>query len=151
MVPSSSEGAACTGGADCVGGVMTKGNSGSGAAAAEPENAMPMASALRATAARREFSLSVFRLNICRPLFLRLAPVRRVVGQMIRGQRFQDVCVVRANWFRRRNELFRRDVAGTPSPAGGGVIFPRWQGRREAKFPMIIEVYRARMRGRSGA
>src|ERR1700682_6847691 len=102
---------------------MTKGNSGSGAAAAEPENAMPMASALRATAAWREFSLSVFRLNICRPLFLRLAPVRRVVEAINRGRVFQDVCVIRVNWFHRRNGLFRNDVAGAPSPAGGGGSF----------------------------
>src|ERR1700681_3156851 len=125
MVPSSSEGAACTGGADCVGGLMTKGNSGNGAAAAEPENAMPMASAPRAAAARREFSFSVSSLNICRPLFLRLAPVRRVVEAINRGRVFQDVCVIRVNWFHRRNELFRNDVAGASSPAGGGVIFSR--------------------------
>src|ERR1019366_2885423 len=48
---------------------MMKGNSCSGAAAAEPENAIvPIASAPKA-AARRKFSLSASRLNIGRPLF----------------------------------------------------------------------------------
>src|SRR5882757_2232188 len=108
---------------------MTKGNSGSGAAAAEPENAMPMASAPRAAAARREFSFSVSRLNICRPLFLRLTPVRRVVEAINRGPVFPDVCVDNPNWFHRRDELFHDDVAGAPSRPGGGAFSASDEGR----------------------
>src|SRR5258705_504056 len=70
MVPSSSDGADCTGGgAHWVCGVMMNGNSCSGVAAAEPENAMaPIASAPKAAAARREFSLNASRLSMIRPL-----------------------------------------------------------------------------------
>ena len=64
------EGAAWScGGADCTGGVSMKGNSGSGEAAADAENAAaPIAMAPKA-AARREFSFNASRLNMARPLF----------------------------------------------------------------------------------
>jgi hypothetical protein len=49
---------------------MMNGNSGSGVAAADPENATaPIASAPKAAAARREFNFKASRLNIGRPLF----------------------------------------------------------------------------------
>src|ERR1019366_3238568 len=87
---------------------MMKGNSCSGAAAAEPENAIvPIASAPKA-AARREFSFNASRLNIGGPLFERpRAPVRRVVDRITSGQRFPVVCVKTPKWFRWGRELFR--------------------------------------------
>jgi hypothetical protein len=48
---------------------------------------------------------------------------------------FQDVCVVRVNWFRRASELFRRDVAGVPSPAGGAGHFPSLARPERGKIP----------------
>src|SRR5439155_23196811 len=103
-VPSSSGGAACTGG------VMRKGNSGSGAAAAEPENAIvPIASAPKATAARREFSFNASRLNIARPCF-RARQFGVSLTGISTGQRFQEVCVKRQNGFVGAEKCF---VAGS--------------------------------------
>src|SRR5258708_3116954 len=91
---------------------MMKGNNGSGAAVAGPENAMvPMVRAPSVAAARREFSLS--ELNIVVPCLCPVAPVRHVVNWISTGQRFQNVCVKGAKWFRRVQELFRRGVATT--------------------------------------
>src|SRR6478672_2685235 len=71
MVPSSWDGADCTGGgAHWVCGTMMKGNSCSGVAAAEPENAIaPIASAPKAAAAQRQFNLNASRLSMRGPLF----------------------------------------------------------------------------------
>src|SRR5258706_5930523 len=71
MGPSSSDGADCTGGgAHWAGGAMMKGNSCSGAAAAEPENEMvPIASAPKAAAAQRQFGLNASRLSMICPPF----------------------------------------------------------------------------------
>jgi hypothetical protein len=89
---------------------MMKGNSGSGAAAAEVESATPIASAPKAAAARREFSLSASRLNSVDPYFPRLAPFRRVVGAFNTGRTFQEVCAKGTKRFRRGKELFRHGV-----------------------------------------
>jgi hypothetical protein len=56
-------------------------------------------------------------LNIGRPLSESLllvssAPVRRLVNEIVTGQRFPDVCVETAKRFRRGKELFRPDAAG---------------------------------------
>src|ERR1700687_1869755 len=90
MAPSPSDGADCINGGA---GIMKKGNSCSGAAAAEPENAIPPIASTPKAAARRELSLNASRLNIGSPLFDRLAPVRRIVGRITIGQGFQNVCV----------------------------------------------------------
>jgi hypothetical protein len=65
-VLSSVEGAACDGSTDCACGIKKKGNSGSGEAAAEPEDAIaPIANAPKA--ARRELSFNAAGLNMIAP------------------------------------------------------------------------------------
>ena len=90
---------------------MKNGNSGSGAAAAEADNAtLPIASAPKAAAARRVFNLMEW--NIVDPCFgAHARQFRRVVGQTITGQAFQDVCTKPPKWFHRGKELFQEGFA----------------------------------------
>src|SRR3954451_11167194 len=107
---SSSCGRDCNCGAACIGGVMKKGNSCSGAAVAEAENATtPAASAPSATAARRVVSLNGFSMVVpCFSLFERQlnAPLRRVVNEISTRRGFPDVCFKSAKWFRGGENCF---------------------------------------------
>src|ERR1700738_853326 len=116
-VPSSSEGAACTGGgAYCVGGAGIKGNSSSGAATAEPEMVQdneiaPIASAPKAKA-RRELRLNASRLSIGGPLCFKVgfcAPGAISAprwGQSVQGGRFRTFASKSQNGFVRVRKCF---------------------------------------------
>src|ERR1700692_3482541 len=112
-VPWSSDGADCTdGGADWTGGVMKKGNSCSGVAAAEPENAMvPIASAPKAGAAQRQFSLNASRLSMIDPCLSARAPISARCWQDHYRTRVSGCLRQRRKMTSSGKELFRRGVA----------------------------------------
>src|SRR6266446_10424561 len=116
-MPSSWDGTACSCGAVCTSGTVTKGNNGSGPAPADAENATRPTVAPMATVARQELALKTSRLNILVPCLTVLsapsAPLRRVVTRMSTWQRFQDGCVREPNWFRRElNYFIAAGIAG---------------------------------------
>src|SRR3954465_1979803 len=85
-LPSSSEGAACWGGADCTGPVRMNGKIGSGEASADAENAI----VIPAPRAAMRLSLDACTLNMGRPPFDRLrAHFGALLAASLRGGGFR--------------------------------------------------------------